>query len=123
MKDYKDILPFLKSELAKLEQPELHLSFESILQALGENGSDEADDAVRKYAASLIWPPVPDPVRFELCLRLSCAIWWIETLYGDTETAGETVAEFLTETMIGYWRDVGRADWAHNHFVNPDAIS
>lgn len=121
MDDYRDFLPFLKRELAQLEGGDLRLSAEIILNVLSENGSDLADAAVRQYVATLIWPPVTDGVRFELCLRLRVAIWWIETLH-DTSSDGEPLPVFLEEIMIGYWRDVGRTDWILNHFVNPDVV-
>ena len=117
--DYREILPFLKRELEQLEGEKLHLSVESIFDVLSNNGADLADSAVREYASALIWPPVPDTVRFELCLRLRVAIWWIETL-SDTSTEDESLQTFLTDNMIDYWRDVGRTDWIWNHFVNQD---
>ncbi len=119
MNDYRDFLPFLKKELSSLEREPLALSADAILDALSSNGSEAADTAVRQYAATLIWPAMSDRVRFELCLRLRVAIWWIESL-SDTSSDGEELGVFLTDTMIDYWRDVGRTDWIWNHFVNQD---
>lgn len=121
MNDYLECLPFLRSELARLEQPELRLAAESILEVMAAEGCPEADAAVRQYAATLLWPPVPDRVRFELCLRLRVAIWWIESL-NDTSTDQESLPTFLTDTMIDYWRDVGRTDYLSNELIYRDEV-
>ena len=121
MNDYREILPFLKQELEKIEQPELRLSVQSVVEVLESEGSDLADAAVREYSATLLWPRVSDRVRFELCLRLRVSIFWIEGLQ-DTSTDGETLQDFLESTMIDYWRDEGRWRWVWNHFVNPDSV-
>lgn len=120
MNDYKDFLPFLNRELEHLESKKLNLSLGSIFDVLSNNGSDSADAAIREYGATLMWPEIPDQVRFEICLRLRVAIWWIESLHGDTSSDGESLQLFITDTMIDYWRDVGRTDWIYNHFVNQD---
>jgi len=121
MNDYREILPFLKQELTRIEKPELRLSVESVIEVLANQGSDLADAAVREYASTLLWPSVSDRVRFELCLRLRVAIWWIESL-SDSSTEDETLQEFLVGTMIDYWRDEGRWQWVWNHFVNQDSV-
>jgi hypothetical protein len=119
MDDYQECLPFLKSELERLERAEFYLSAESILEVMAAEGSPVADAAVREYAATLLWPQLEDRVRFELCLRLRVSIWWIESL-SDTTTDQESLPVFLTDTMIDYWRDEGRTRWVWNHLVNPD---
>ena len=121
MNDYKECLPFLKSELTRLEQPELHLSAESILEVMASEGSVEADAAAREYAATLLWPQLEDRVRFELCLRLRVAIWWIESL-NDTSADQESLPDFLKDTMIGYWRDAGRTDYLLNELIYRDEV-
>jgi len=122
MNDYKDFLPFLKRELEQLESKKLNLSVESILDVLSKRGSDSADNAVQEYGSSLMWPEISDPVRFEICLRMRVAIWWIESLHEDTSNDGEPLQVFLTDVLINYWRDVGRTDWISNHLVNQDVV-
>lgn len=104
-----------------MEQPPLQISAESILEVMAAEGTAAADAAVRAYSATLHWPPVPDPVRFELCLRLRVAIWWVETL-SDTDADGEQLPDFLTQILIDYWRDVGRTDWLLNELIYRDEV-
>jgi hypothetical protein len=121
MNDYRECLPFLRSELVKLEQPELHLSAEIILEVMAAEGSPEADAAVLQYADTLLWPPLADRVRFELCLRLRCAIWQIESL-NDSTCDQDTLQAVLTGNMIDYWRDVGRTDYLSNELIYRDDV-
>lgn len=121
MKSWAEFLPFLYKELDQLAREELTLSAEEVLQVLKNRGSDEGDAAVREYASTLVWPPLEDRLRFEICLRLRVAIWWTETV-ADADPEGTELQALLEDTMIGYWRDEGKEDWIYNHLVDPDVV-
>jgi hypothetical protein len=117
---YKDHLPFFDGEIATLGQRPFNLPFRTLFEVLRSNGSQEADEACRVFASTLTWPQVSDAVRFELCMRLSCARWWCTELTDD-DTYGEPGREFLESLLIEYWRDVGRQDWLHeNYCLTPE---
>jgi|SRR6267142_4490165 len=118
MDTFGDFLPLLKRDLAQLEKKQFHLSTEHILDVLSDVGEKIADDAVRHYSATLLWPPVTDKIQFELCLRMRVAIWWIEDFLDEERE--ELYSTFVIDTMIDYWKDVGRRDWIWHHFCNPD---
>ena len=113
---YGDHLPLIDEELRRLGQPQMKLDLAMILGALSRQGAREADDACRVFAATLAWPPVADSVRFELCLRLQCARWYVDTIR-DESPEGQTGSELLESVLIEYWRDVGRVDWIYDRFV------
>jgi hypothetical protein len=104
---------FFQQEIDTLSQKPLALDFQSVLEGLGLDGVTETDDAIRTYARTLEWPPVADRVRFELCLRLSCARWYCADMVRfDADTDDDrSGSEFLESLLITYWRDVGRTDW------------
>lgn len=112
-------IPFFEREIAELGNKPLGLSFQSFLEVLAHPGTDEADAAVRVFASTLRWPPVSDPVRLELCMRLSCAKWWCKECE-DHNPEGEEGKEFLESVLIEYWKDVGRLDWLHENYCLTD---
>jgi hypothetical protein len=113
---YGDHIPMFQRELERLGRPTMALTIDAVIGALARQGSAEADAACRVYAATLEWPPVADSVRLELCLRLTCALWWLD-IARDENPEGETGSELLESVLIEYWRDVGRVDWIHDRFV------
>jgi hypothetical protein len=115
MKKYGDHIPFFEREIASLGQQAFDLSFQSFLEVLATSGTAAADAAVRSFAATLSWPPVSDPVRLELCMRLSCAKWWCKECEG-LDAADEEGKEFLESVLIDYWRNEGRLDWLQENY-------
>ncbi len=113
---YEDHLNFFEKEISELGKSPMNLSFPIIMEALGNDGFNETDEAIRHFINTFCWPNVSDRVRFELCLRLSCAKWYCKE-NGEMDTEDETGKEFLESLLIEYWRDVGRVDWIHSHFV------
>lgn len=118
---YGDHLEFLEREIEQLGRAPFDLAFQSFLEEMGRDHSQEVEAAVRVYASTLHWPPLSERVRFAVCLRLSCAKWWCEDLR-DVEVEG-TGSELIESLLIDYWRDVGRADWIYETFVqDPDTL-
>jgi hypothetical protein len=109
---------FFQREIDRLSQQPFALDFQSFLEAMGLDGVSETDAAIRVFARTLDWPPVSDRVRFEICLRLSCARWYCADMVGHgAEDDEEDGTEFLESLLIEYWRDVGRTDWLYATFI------
>jgi hypothetical protein len=113
MMTYGDHIRFLDREIERLGSRPFALSFGSLLEGLSRRGLPEAEEACRVFAATLEWPAMSDPVRFEVCARLSMTRWHCNEIASmETEAEfGYTGTEFLTDTLIDYWRDVGHHDW------------
>ena len=119
MNDYRDFLPFLRREIALLEQSRFELTFHQMHRVLAGDFADHTDAVIREFLPELVWPHLEDHIRFELCLRLSLAVYWIEQLLPDYET-DETLTEFLDSTLIEYWLDDGRNRWMWEHYIDSD---
>jgi hypothetical protein len=118
-----DHASFFEREIASLGKESLNLSFETIIKILRDQGSHEADAACRVFAKTLHWPPVPDEVRIELCMRLDCARWWckLNEISDEPIDDEEPGPEFLESLLIDYWLDVGRRDWLwENYCLNAE---
>jgi hypothetical protein len=113
---YGDHIDFFDREIAALGQRPMALTLPQIIHALDTDGAAETDAACRAFAAALEWPPMADDVRLQVCLRLHCARWWCVDM-AEEDADGETGKGFLESLLIEYWRDVGRVDWIHAHFV------
>jgi hypothetical protein len=108
--DYASDKRFFRRELELLGDP-LDLRVEQYLHVLENRYTEEADDACRQYAATLTWPPLPDPVRLEVCLRLACAEWYCSTFGDETDLDDLDGQQFLESLLVEYWKDVGRESW------------
>ncbi|GEM_PF-6510485 len=114
LETFWDFVPFFEREIGLLGRPFWDLNFRAIFRVLRSEGTQEADEACRVFAITLEWPPVSEPVRLELCLRLCTARWWCTVVADDP--LDEPKREFLESVLIEYWRDVGRRDWIHENF-------
>jgi hypothetical protein len=117
---YQEMIPAFQRELERLAQPVVTVSPQALLALLGHEGSREADAAVRAFAAGQSWPPVSDLCRVELCLRLSCLLWWLTEQRAENPE-GDSLLQTAEQVLIEYWRDVGRVDWIHARYVKPFA--
>jgi hypothetical protein len=118
---YGDHIRFLDLEIANVGAG-LHLDFGSFVRVLADRvGSAQADEACLSFAASLEWPPMSDEVRFEVCLRLSCARAWCAALGEVDVEAEESGRELLENLTTVYWRDGGRVDWLWPTFVKEES--
>jgi hypothetical protein len=132
MATYLEHRGFFERELASLGAKPLHLDIRTFLSALGPVDyphMDEANDACRTFARTLVWPPLTDPLRLEVCLRLDCARWYCDQAVRrgqqeeDEGLSEEDGREFLESLLIEYWLDVGRSDWLwENYVLHPDDL-
>jgi len=106
-----DHVSFLDREIERLSARPLTLTFEALLEGMDRTGACIADDAVRAFAATLEWPPMPDQVRLEILLRLRCAKAWCEAMAGDEVFPEEDGQEFLDELLRNYWLDGARENF------------
>jgi hypothetical protein len=113
---FADYIPVFQRELDRLSREPVTLKFPALLALLGHEGTEAADSACRAFAATQQWPPVSDLVRVELCLRLSCALWWLTELRA-ADLEEESLPTIAESVLIEYWRDVGRVDWLYARFV------
>jgi len=119
MNDYRDFLPFLHREIALLEQPPFELTFHQIHRVLAGEFAAQTDAVLDEYIPELAWPQLEDPIRFELCLRLSCAVYWINELQPDFQT-DENLQDLLYSLVKDYWPDGGRNRWLWDHYFHAD---
>lgn len=106
----RETVPLWDAELSRLAPREMNLRLGVILHALEHDGAAAADAACRVFAETGEWPPtLPDAVRLEVLLRLSCLRWYCTvTPDADLEEDPTTFAEGV---LIDYWRAEGRLDW------------
>jgi len=111
-------IDFFEREIERLSREPFALGFQSFLEALGLDGVSETDAAIHVFARTLEWPQFSDRIRFEICLRLSCARWYCADMVASEGEAGdEHGTEFLESLLIEYWRDTGRSEWLYRTFV------
>ena len=103
---YREQIPFFRRELDQIGRPFPTLSFGSFRQVMVREPSLEADAACRQFASTLLWPPMPDDVRLEVCLRLTALIGWLETQAEEQPLEGEIGQVALASFLTDYWRDV-----------------
>ena len=103
---YADQLPFFRRELSRCGRPFPTLSFGSFQQVMVRAPTPAADEACRVFAVTLEWPPMPEDVRLEVCLRLVAAIEWIEAESTEAPFPDEHGSDALAGLLIEYWRDV-----------------
>lgn len=113
---YGDHIPAFQRELDLLSREPVTLRFPGLMALLRHEGTTEADAAVRAFVATRLWPPVSDSCRVELCLRLSCALWWLTEQRAE-DPEGQDVPKLADSLLREYWRDVGRVDWLYENLV------
>lgn len=117
---YYDHIPFFKRELDRLGSPGFPgLSFQSIVQVLARAPTPEADAACRQFVATLSWPPLTDELRLELCVRLACALEWVQGMKEVDVPADETGHDFLRDLLIPYFPDA-QPKWLYKKIVEPN---
>ena len=118
---YGSFIPRLEGVLDSLGGP-MEARFEDLLRCLRGAATEAADEACRRLARGQDLPPLSPPQRLEVCMRLSCGIWYCRTeFHRDLEGEGEP--EFLDSLLIDYWRDVGRCSWLGEAFGATDGFA
>ena len=116
---YGSHIPFLERELHALSARPFDLSLQSFLEVFGGKEQEEGDAAVRVFARTLLWPPLSDRARLDLCCRLSCALAWCREC-AEQDSIARDGTEWLESVCIDYWQDVGRQEWIAETFCDAE---
>lgn len=108
MASFESHIRFLTREIEALGRAPVLLSPQSFLRAICTEWTPEADEASRVFARTLMWPPLTEPVRVEVTLRLMSAREWFQDVTPEDDDLLNDGGEQLTELLIDYWKDNGR---------------